>query len=515
VPRQSRVGAKAPGRAPAYVMVAILIASPALAQGVDVTASLDITDGWARVGAYVPVTFEVTNQTDKHVVGVYITTGGPVDMHSQQLFAAAAKCPLILPVYYTGADLTLTVEFLDRYGREVDRKRVVLSGVRPLPKETGLLCLAATHELVPIDPREPEPALMKQLCKALRRQSLRVLRRPEPDLCEMVMAGMLDAAVLAKPDAYGRLDWPIVLLYLEEPDARISAVRFPQGIREIVQPRTFRLLRRESWSAADFWRLWLGLVLLVLAVLASAVLTLRHRTFGRASTMALLSVTAVAILLFLGGLRDTRLREARVFYAQPASDDFGVEHLAMLESRGRAVAEYSPVSHMLPVLVLDSSEDLFRPYAVLYRERGHDARGWDYSLRTSRPRVVVHSFSWQRAAFGTGGHDPSQAALGNLSGRADLIKGLLVEGSRATDAAGQSQTLDAWAVEWQGSDDPNVAYAGRSLKWWDSDRREGDGPFLLAWFHDPAENVPKEVDEYERLPALVVYSESPKAATRE
>ncbi|GAG10709.1 unnamed protein product, partial [marine sediment metagenome] len=65
------------------LLVSLLMAPLALAQGIDVTASLEITDGWARVGAYVPVTFTVTNRTDKEIAEVFVTTGGPVDERSE------------------------------------------------------------------------------------------------------------------------------------------------------------------------------------------------------------------------------------------------------------------------------------------------------------------------------------------------------------------------------------------------------------------------------------------------
>ncbi|GAG36119.1 unnamed protein product, partial [marine sediment metagenome] len=82
-----------------------------------------------------------------------------------------------------------------------------------------------------------------------------------------------------------------------------------------------------------------------------------------------------------------------------------------------------------------------------------------------------------------------------------------VRGAQATDAEGRSQPLDAWAVEWKASGEPDLAWAGRSLAWWDANRRTGDGPFVVAWFRDPAPEPPPGIDAYERLPAMVVYSE--------
>jgi hypothetical protein len=96
-----------------------------------------------------------------------------------------------------------------------------------------------------------------------------------------------------------------------------------------------------------------------------------------------------------------------------------------------------------------------------------------------------------------------------LTERSDLVAALLVEGDRGKDAAGKTQSLDAWAVEWQASKDPDVAFAGRSLAWWKKARQEGEGSWILSWWHDPLPAA-EASENHERLPALVVDTSAPK-----
>ena len=100
---------------------------------------------------------------------------------------------------------------------------------------------------------------------------------------------------------------------------------------------------------------------------------------------------------------------------------------------------------------------------------------------------------------------PLEKPPANLANRADVVAALVVRGSQATAADGRSQPIDAWAVQWKTGGDADLAWAGRSLAWWDRHRRSGDGPFLVAWIRDPAPPPPPGIDVYERLPAMVVY----------
>jgi len=123
------------------LIVTLVMASPALAQGVDVTASLDITDGLARVGAYVPVTFTVTNRTDKEIAEIFVTTGGPVAVRSEWRVAAGERGEKVLPIFYTSADLAIALEFHDADGKTVGRANITPPEVRPLPEDKALVAI--------------------------------------------------------------------------------------------------------------------------------------------------------------------------------------------------------------------------------------------------------------------------------------------------------------------------------------------------------------------------------------
>jgi hypothetical protein len=130
-------------------------------------------------------------------------------------------------------------------------------------------------------------------------------------------------------------------------------------------------------------------------------------------------------------------------------------------------------------------------------------------VQTTQPLVLLHSFSKEEPPYHSGPHGFTVAELVTLAGRSDLVAALLVEGDRGKDAAGKTQSLDAWAVEWQASTDPDVAFAGRSLAWWKKDRQEGEGPWILSWWHDPLP-AGEASKNHERLPALVVDSSASK-----
>jgi len=102
---------------------------------------------------------------------------------------------------------------------------------------------------------------------------------------------------------------------------------------------------------------------------------------------------------------------------------------------------------------------------------------------------------------------PTKNGMAALAGRPDVVAALLVEADSATDAEDRTQPLDAWAVQWKTSGEADLAWAGRSLAWWDEHRRTGDGPVLVYWMRDPAPEPPPGIDVYERLPAMVVCSE--------
>jgi hypothetical protein len=109
------------------------------------------------------------------------------------------------------------------------------------------------------------------------------------------------------------------------------------------------------------------------------------------------------------------------------------------------------------------------------------------AFETARPLAALRRMTRPVDPAGAGeGLRADAEALRGLASRSDLVRAILVSDNDATDPAGRTQRLDAWAVEWQASSDPDTAYAGRSLLWWDKTRREGDAPVLLAWLLDPA-----------------------------
>jgi hypothetical protein len=86
------------------------------------------------------------------------------------------------------------------------------------------------------------------------------------------------------------------------------------------------------------------------------------------------------------------------------------------------------------------------------------------------------------------------AEMQRLAAGGDVVQSLYIEGDRATDPAGQTRTIEEWSVQWQASADPRLAFAGRSLAWWDRARRQGTGPAILIWHHGSS------------LPSLVIYA---------
>ncbi len=505
MPRQSRVGAKSPWRAPAYVMLALLLASPAFAQGVDVTASLDITDGWARVGAYVPVTFKVTNRTDTEIAEVFVTTGGPVDVRSDLRLATGETAEKVLPVFYVGGDLPLWVEFLTESGATVARTEVTARETRALP---GNMALVAVSQ----DGPDLEDAMKTQGKSVTGKRVLHILRLPFDRLETAAQCGVLHAG--AGPLNTSLTDGTPMITPSRSGVIGVGVPPFPLGVRSAIQPGVYRLLGAAEWPASERLRLWTWLGLFALAVVVAAVLVPARRAVAGALVLVVLAGAAAGLIYWLGLPSGSRVCNTRIFYRRlQGSPQQALEEITLLQSRGGASARCPTIDvATLPLPIFASSDDLVRPSAVM--DYGYD---YGYHVETRGPPLVVHVLSLGMAhicesvPFDFLFPHPDRNQLAHAAEDPTAVKALLIEGSRATDADGRSQTINAWAVEWQGSDDPDVAYAGRSLKWWDSDRREGDGPFLLAWFHDPvSDHSLWKGAQVVRLPALVVYSEAPK-----
>lgn len=476
------------------------LAPAAQAQSVTVTASLDATDGLARPGAYVPVRLRISNGSGESFSNMTIRSGGPVEISAPLVVAPGQAADVLRPVYYAGGDLHLVVEFLvaGSGGRTV-RPDVTDPAVRPLPDETALVAVAPGAA-------DPDEALQKSLRDSLSVKSLRLVRMTQADLALARACGVLDAVVGEEvPGAAGRT---VVLRGGGRPIPRaIAAWPLPIAIEEPVQPEAWRLLTANVWPASDRLRLWLWLGVLALAVAATGALVPRRRVVVAAGVLVLVGAAGAAVIWQFGNVRLARLREARVFYVRDAAPLAALEHLAMAESRGGQVVrlEVQPAGDApLPLPMPESAQDLYRPLGTL---RLDDA-GWVFD--STAPQTLLHVLAatgeWptcQEAA------PAGRETLAKLAARSDFIAGVRVAVDRGTDVAGRSQTIDAWAVEWQSSADPDVAFAGRSLAWWNQARREGDAPFVLTWWHDEPPAGRDWGAQRERLPALVVHATAP------
>ncbi len=503
----TRRGARWIGLAVALV-AAIHATSSAQAQ-VDTTVAIDTPDNVARPGAYAPVRIRATNRTARSIWEVRLTSGGPVDVVVSWRIAPGETAEKILPVFYAGGDLRLSVEFADAAGNVIANAAPVPPPVHEVSAKTALMGL-------PVNLAEPDEMAQEAVRGVLGAESLRLVRLAPEAMAMALRCGMLDAIFSdAPPAATGRA----AVARPGPPRTVVMATALPFGAQDVVQPEASRLFASSIWPAEDRRRLWLWLGVFALAVLAAGVLvpgrkaghgTSRTRARAVVATAILVIVAAVAAatILFFGDVRLARVRDARVFYIDPFRTDAGLEHFVLLESRGGAPANFvlaQPGTSPFPVPVLAGSEDFFRKGGTLHV-------GSEEYFESREPWLLVHVLS---TAEWRGGQScpprelrPTRADLAAVARRADVVAALLVDGSVATDAAGRSQPLEAWAVEWKADADPRLAYAGRSLSWWDRDRREGDGKVLLVWWHDaacpPAEAPPSLGDR--SFPTLAVYS---------
>jgi len=459
----------------AAICLILLPAAIAFAQ-VEVSATLDATDGWARPGAYVPVTLHITNRTGERLSEVRLSSGGPVDVVAPCAVGPGETARQVIPVYYAGGDLRLAAAFSDAAGRIIAQTLVAPPTVRPLPADAAVVA-------VPKDGPEPGPSAQESVRSAVGAPSVFLLRLAPEDFAQVLRCGMTDAVLPPQPAA------------LVSP--------FPSAARDAVQPPAYRLFAVKTWSAEDLRRLWIWLGVFALAAAVAGVMVPRRRAFVAAGAIVATAAAATAFIWLFGGVEQATIREARVFYFSGLASAPTMEDLVMMQSRGGAVVRV-PVSPAttLPLPILAASEDFFRPIAVLRC----DESGVASFLESRERQCLIHVFGAPEAALGLPAATPSREQLAALAARADVVAAILVEESRATDVAGRTQSVDAWAVEWQASADPDLAFAGRSLKWWNQARRQGAGPLLLAWWHDPLPAAEAAKDNRVRLPALTVYA---------
>jgi hypothetical protein len=275
--------------------------------------------------------------------------------------------------------------------------------------------------------------------------------------------------------------------------------------RAMVQPDAYALFGSDGRGPDDSLRLWLGLAVFTAAVLAVAVVAGRRRLWLVVAVLVL-AAGATAGVWLTGGRGETRLCEWSLRFGLSAEEVTYEERWWMLESPGSGRG--FRWEGFLPMPVFASPEAAFQPFGVIYCGHMRGNRDPDPLFKARRPRCLLHGFRREPGVRDKlvidGSTETPPAALGLGE---DVIAALLVRGGEATDAAGKAQPLDAWAVAWKTSEDPDLAWCGRSLAWWDAHRRTGDGPFLVAWFRDPAPEPPEGIDVYQRLPAMVVTSE--------
>jgi hypothetical protein len=507
------------------LLLALSIASTASAQSIQATAALSLTDGLARPEAYVPVTLKVTNTSGDAIEELLISSGGPVDTVVPCPLAPGESTEKTVPVYFAGGDLRLAVTPRTSGGRDLEPITISPPAVRPLPADTGLLG-------VPEGDPEPSAQCLKELPQGLNLQSMRVLRLSRQAMAAVCQCGMLDAIMSSGMDDPRLVGHALRLLpegyyytglirsprWPNMPPPNKDTLyaswvcmpqEFPPGVEAAVQPEAYDLFAARVWPAEDRLRLWVGLGLFALAAVVLAILVPRHRPLLAAVLFVALSAAALCVIWFSGEVRRATITEARVFYlcGYPSAVGGAMENLSLLQARGGAVARLEserpagvpPESLLpLPLPTLSSSEQMLQPLAAL---RFGDAP----AMETDRPQLIVRTLMLPvEFPFYQPLANPTLDKVGKIAARSDVVKVLLASGGQAADASGRRQTLDAWAVEWQASDDPNMAFAGRSLAWWDKTRRQGDGPVLLAWFLDP---LPGADETHVRLPALMVYED--------
>jgi len=530
--------------------VASSAAATATDNGITVTASLDITDRWARVGAYVPVRLTIGNGGGRDLATVQVDNGGPMETVAPVEVAAGGQGEVVVPVFYVGGELTLRITLVDADARRIARIEVTPPSVRAVPADTAIVG-------VPADDAELSGARLDAV-KAATREALglpnvQVVRIAGGNSDLANQCGLLDAWLDEKMSWVGSR---AAQIQMNDDTPQVHKI-FPTGVTETVQPQTYRMFDARVWPATDRLRLWLWLGLMAAGALTAGFLIRRRRCFLATGVMLGLAGAATIIILGFGEMRVARLTVARVFHVTASMNigdvkqECATELLLLLESRGGKTAGFSyfpfgsaPCAR--PVLI--SSEDLFRTQGTLTcpahedgLEAGVSYNGLDRTgvpvidflvdkinakrdrqqsdaiqarrnihVESRRPQLLLQILMRiEEPPIGVGGPTATKAGFGMLASRPNFITALYVEATSATDHTGRTQPVDAWAAEWKRSADPNIAYAGRSLKWWADARQEGPGPFIIVWMKD---DPPEKVDdgqEHRRMPTMVIYNERP------
>jgi len=465
---------------------------------VEVSAALDLTDGYARVGNYVPVRLRVANRTGERITDLRLSAGGPLEVAAPMELGPGDVGETVLPVLFVGSVPAPAVDFFAA-GRHVARATVEPLAVRRLADEDVLVA-------VPAGTAAPEGPDRDALARALGARAVHCVSLEADAIALARRFGALDARIAASSadaEAGG-------LVAARGPDGAwtLSRPRFPPGVESPAQPEAYRLLASEPWPAAERARLWLWLGLVCLGVPAVGLWVSRRRAVLAAVAMLVLAGAAVALIASFGDLRRTRTIHARVLYAAADRPEVAVEHLVLLESRGGAAGRFdwgAAPRASLPVPVLPSAADLFRPIGTLRLAGGGTGPGTFEAARQDGGRVLLRILSEVLPADvtlpgGKGWQSPEDLAATDAA-----VQSLRVEAGAARDAHGESRPLAGWAAAWRDAADPDLAYSGRSLAWWAAQRREGEGPVRLVWFRESLRPAGRG-EQAALVPTLLVYA---------
>ena len=503
-------------RRPALPLLFVLASAPALAQSVSVTPSLGATDGYAREGTYLMVRLGVKNGTDSQITSVHMTSGGPVDVRSlldlapragggssvrnnedTPEYEPSAIGEVDLPVFYVGGTPTLSLEFLS--GAAV----VARVATAPLPVRK----LGDDEALVGVERGVPEldDKRRADLARVLGVKTLHVVPYSKQMAIFSQQFGSLDAC-LVRPSTTAADGREATVREEGTGTYVLARHRFPIGTEVLVQPETFHLLAQAPWPADQRLNLWLWLGLFCLAVPAVGLCLPRRRAVLATCVLLATAGVAATLLNYVGRVRHEWKTEAVVAYPSAADEAVPIEDLVFLGGRGGAepCLEFDAWQHGLPLPILGSSSDVFRPLGTLEISWGQFSR-----FVSHRDQAVVH-FLWSRVRQGEDEFaGPVRPVAPGLAARLAEARGtvavLSVNGDRATDARGETRPLGGWQAEWQASSDAQMAFVGRSLAWWASQRQEGADDYVLHWVRNPSSPWAVAAPIAKEWPALMAY----------
>jgi hypothetical protein len=317
-----------------------LLAASASAQSIEATVSLSLTEGLARPQAYVPVQLKVTNASGATVEALQVSCGGAVDTVVSWRLAPGESAEKVVPVYFAGGDLHLTITPRTSAGSALAPVVAVPPAVRTAPPGTGLLGVLRGDG-------EPDAPYLRTLATDMGFTRMQVLRLSGPALAAAIQCNLLDAVLGGgdTPSATGRARLVVpageAWYVLPQDDRTLklaagSAARFPVDIQGAAQPEIYGLFAAKVWPAADRLQLWTWLALFALAATVLAFVAPRRRPWVATAALVGLAAGACVAIEFGGEVRRASLAEARVFYVSGGAA--ALEEITLLQTRGGAVA---------------------------------------------------------------------------------------------------------------------------------------------------------------------------------